>query len=271
MKLVLAALTAGIALAAALLSLDGRYPSALTSEINNTNLLTENAPTIRSTPEPPDLYSPASHTDSNTENEEVALNGNLIAGVPTLLYTKDDKIFPILKQAIDMWNDALSPLRFGSKPEAMPLVLLPEQKSLPSSCKDMPGKRDVHVKVLRRPDTDTDPHGCRPGVNARYTKLPGHMHTPPRQTFQRSSDVNPDAAEIVTATRTPSVSTLVHELGHVLGLKGYKDCDNLRDQGSAHQDPDPESQHFSLMAKSKALCRPIDEGLFTWGTEQPYR
>ncbi len=219
------------------LGLDGEYSPALTGGINNTSLLIENAPTLRSTPDFPGLTSPALHRDSNTETDKVALNGNLLAGKPTLVCTEDDKLFPVLRKAVDIWNDALAPLEFGSEAEARPFVLHTVQNSLPASCNDTPGKRDVHVKVLHRADKHTDQYGCDPGINACYVKLPGHMNKPPRQTFPRSSSANPDAAEIVTVSPTPSVSTLVHELGHLLGLKDYSNCTSLRSQGFAHQDP----------------------------------
>ena len=264
MNSVLVAATVGIALAAAVLGLDGEYPPALTGGINNTSLLIENAPSLRSTPDFPGLTSPASHRDSNTETDKVALNGNLLAGKPTLVCTEDDKLFPVLRKAVDIWNDALAPLEFGSEAEVRPFVLHTVQNSLPASCKDTPGKLDVHVKVLHRADKHTDQYGCDPGINACYVKLPGHMNKPPRQTFRRSSSANPDAAEIVTASRTPSVSTLVHELGHVLGLKDYSNCASLRSQGLAHQDPDPLDQHHALMYNaSDRDCRPPDEATIT--------
>ncbi len=106
--------------------------------------------------------------------------------------------------------------------------------------------------------------GCEADSNACYIRLPPDSDAPAtHQSFRRSSSINKDAAEIVTSSTTPTVSTLVHELGHALGLSDYKECDKLRDQGKTHQDPDPNDQHYSLMAKSKAACRPIDESTVT--------
>ena len=273
MRLLLIAAIVGIALAAGVLGNVGREAESANAPApqNSTPVATPNALT------PPNLDRalrlPASHSDSNTETVKVGLNGNLILGKPTLICTADtgldQSVFTNLKTAIDIWNNALKDsLNFEA------LSLHTRAGGLrPNDCDDVSNTLDVHVEVVHRLDETTDPAGCPAGTSACYLRVPGYMNSPPRQMFRRTATINADAAEIVSTSTTTEVSTLVHELGHVLGLSDYTTdnipgndtCDGLVVKpGSDIADPDPNNQHYALMYNAADRdCRPADQTVIT--------
>ncbi len=195
---------------------------------------------------------PASHRDSSTEAVEVALNPNLIAGRHTVICTSDPDLFDELGAAVNIWNSALVGLKFGTT--AGPLLLHSSAGAVPGQCAET-NQLDIHVQVLRGACMNANANAC-------YRRIKEVNSAPPHQSFRFEAKAK--HSQILYRTgNAVQVSTLVHELGHVLGLSDYKDCDKLRSQGSAHQDPDLEDQHFSAMAKRNAACRPIDENTIT--------
>ena len=50
----------------------------------------------------------AGHGDSNTEEVDVALNGNLIAGQPTIVCVGEATLATQLREAVRDWNNRLS-------------------------------------------------------------------------------------------------------------------------------------------------------------------
>ena len=106
MKQILLGAVAGLALAAGLLGL--QIPSVGgTDRILVDDSRSAQDPRAESLPpqEPPRII--ASHDNSNTEEVRVGLNGNLISGRPTLVCTSSKDLFDDLKEAVDIWNEAL--------------------------------------------------------------------------------------------------------------------------------------------------------------------
>ena len=161
-----------------------------------------------------------------------------------------------MEQAVAIWNKALSgTLTFSQN--NVPFTIYSNNGLPPSSCDDNKPSIDVDVVVIYERSSDSSV----------YDSKKSDMGQPPRKLFETDNEasyLSDEHASIVLRSLVGiRVSTLVHELGHALGLSDYKDCDELRNQGKAHQDPDPEDQHYSLMAKHKASCRPIDENTIT--------
>ena len=106
MKLQLIAVVVGVALAIAMLGIDGREAESgeLSSRFQPQSV---DLPMAASPHEPDAPRQPASHLDSNTEAVEMALNANLISGRPTLVCTSSRDLFDNLKEAVDIWNEAL--------------------------------------------------------------------------------------------------------------------------------------------------------------------
>ena len=156
-------------------------------------------------------HQPGSHKDSNTEAINVALNPNIILGRHTVICTADAELFPALDEAVNIWNTALRTLAF--RPTTGPLLLPDSKKSTPGPCKDQ-ASLDVHIVVQRGTCMDPSSNGC-------YRRSPKYKSNPPHQGFQ-SSTTSTHALIIYRKGRVVRTSTLVHELGHVLGLSDYK-------------------------------------------------
>ena len=242
MRQVLLGAVTGLALAAGILGLHtsgvGGADRALVDPSRaGQDRRVESVPTV----EPPRIV--ASHDNSNTEEVGVGLNGNLIAGRPTIICTGDATLVLKLREAVTEWNSRLSGLGFDA-------FDLHELSNTPE-CERLSG---VHV-VVRTGDCPND--------GACYRRIAGDEDTPPRQTFRRSGK---SFAEIEYESTDIRKSTFMHELGHVLGLSDYTSCAGLRVPGSgaATDDPDLNDQHFALMYNAPdRLCRPRDEDTIT--------
>ena len=230
----------GLSLALAVLGLQGPSVGGSDSLQHQSSALRSESP-VASAPTNESPRMVAGHGDSNTEESNVALNGNLIAGEPTIICVGEAALATQLREAVTDWNTRLSGLGFT----AFDL----RELSSTAECENLTG---VHV-VVRTGD-------CTSG-GACYNNIPPRAEALPRQTFRRKGK---SFAEIEYETTTIRKSTFMHELGHVLGLSDYKSCDALRGQGAASFDPDPHNQHFALMYNaSDRLCRPLEEDMIT--------
>ena len=240
MKHVLLGAVSGLALAAGIL---GIQIPAVGGEHQPDESGSHSSPRVESLPPSEPSHIIASHSDVNTQEVKVGLNGNLIAGRSTIICTGDATLAPKLREAVTEWNTKLTGLGF----DAFDLHV----KSNLAQCNSLSG---VHV-VVRKGDCPND--------GACYWKISGDEDTPPRQTFRRDGK---SFAEIEYESAVIRKSTFMHELGHVLGLSDYTDCDSLRVQagGSAVEDPDPNNSHYSLMYNAKDRdCRPLNEATIT--------
>lgn len=263
MRPLFTATVVGVALAAALLTFD--VPGATSATPWEHSVSEDSGPSVVNPPPSPDEVVVFSHTNANTEHADHRLNGNLINGTATVVCTTNATYFGVVKDAIGAWNDVLhtSGLRSATDP-ALKLHTAAANK-LPSSCADSSAV-DIHVIVRHRVKGS---EGECPGPSACYWSIPGNS-TKPQQKYKRDSDVRQrageQAAEIVIHTSTVTKATIIHELGHVLGLIDYMSCEALRVKGSgpAATDPDFRDQHYSVMYNAgDRECRPSNEETIT--------
>ena len=169
----------------------------------------------------------ASHSDANTEGNAVYLNGRLIRGEPTVLCTTSDAVLTQLRLAVQRWNDALS----GALPhgdDTGPFGIHPRTGSAPSSCAYNLPTLDIDVVVVYERTSGSSVYDSKKSD-------PGQLPRKQFETDNESAYLNTEHATLVL--RDPNeikVSTIVHELGHVLGLSDYESCEPLRGRGSAH-------------------------------------
>ena len=177
----------------------------------------------------------------------------------TIVCSDDDEVRPKLKLAVDSWAMAWPWKQFtDSNGSAGGPFEYFEPSASTDTCASNTEARDVHVYVRRVPreggvywsdKQETPPRKLfmvsGPGVDATY-------HTNHYSTIALS-----DKGEVNT-------STILHELGHVLGLSDYKTCEELHRTGTALVDPDPTDQHYALMYNAPDReCRPQNQETIT--------
>ena len=255
MKLLLVATLVGFAVALGLISVDFNSASGTggyylpNSQPNQ--LVRSAAPsTARS------LQNTSAHNDATTTEKPVYLNQKVIDGEPTLLCTEDNTVLQALKQAVEIWNEALSgALSFDQ--DLGPFAIHTNKGRAPSSCADDEPNIDVDVVVVYE----------KGAGNSVYDSRWSDVGEPPRKLFETDTQpayLNTEHATIVLRNRhSVSVSTLVHELGHVLGLRDYGDCNSLR-IGTSRFEPTVTAQHYALMYNAGDRdCRPTIEEAIT--------
>ncbi len=180
---------------------------------------------------------PGAHSDATTwPGTKVRLNENIIKGKTTTICTEDATLFPVLQAAAKRWNKALDQ-------SFTPLSVLANGSSPPASC-----TQSVGIDVLLRVATTSDTM-C---LDAAACYLSDRTSMPPRRHFYKLPRY-PDYSVILWRNSATPLSTMVHELGHVLGLGDYADHDDAADTFCDHFHDklvDPLGDHFSVMAYS---------------------
>lgn len=147
---------------------------------------------------------PAAHSDANTwPNKPVRLNQNVIDGKSTVVCTTDGSLFPVLVRASELWNEALA-----QRTNAL-TVVHDGLAGVPLSC-----TLGVDIDVLVRKSTPADSQ-C-PTAGACYDSDPNESDT--RRLFEHGNVK--EHSLILWRNPSEALSTMVHELGHVLGLAG---------------------------------------------------
>lgn len=259
MRLLAVAFVTGLAFAAGVLGV-GLHGIAGSGAPLQSGLVETGPQPQRSLPQEQQLATPAAHSNANTEGRPVYLNGRVIQGRPTILCTTNRRVLPILRQAIAAWNDALSrSLPFAS--DGGPFTIHDATGGVHTSCDDNRPTLDVDVVVVFE-------HASGSSL---YDSEKSDPEEPPRKEFKtddETSYVNSDHATLILRNENNVVqlSTLIHELGHVLGLSDYKTCDGLRvpGEGPAAADPDFHDQLYAVMYNAAdRQCRPLDHETIT--------
>ncbi|MYB22706.1 MAG: hypothetical protein F4066_03085, partial [Chloroflexi bacterium] len=208
---------------------------------------------------------PAAHDDSNTDDDEsVRLNENVIEGKPTTICTRstNPRLLQVLGEAISVWHDRLSPdsdgdgaiddgalLDYrvfrqvttpacaGANVEVVENTLLINATHVRVQCSN--GTFDPTVSGSTRACYKWEPGTSSPRKLFRWDNAPS------------GSGLSDSAVLIYQAlSHQPNspdhVGTMVHELGHALGLSHYDDhdhCDQLRNSAV-----DPLGDHFTAMS-----------------------
>ena len=110
MKLLLLAITTGLAVSAATLGLG--LQSATSSLLEPTRSPRQISPVAAGFPAEHRLNLAPAHSDSNTEGRTVLLNQNVINGRATIVCTDDSTFRSKLQRAIDVWAAALPAMSF---------------------------------------------------------------------------------------------------------------------------------------------------------------
>ncbi len=199
------------------------------------------------------------HEDANTAGRKVYLNQRVIDGMTTIVCSDDDEVRPELKLAVETWAMAWAWKQFTDSNGSAggPLEYF-EPSAGTDTCASNTEAKDVHVYVRRVPREG--------GVYWR-----DKQESPPRKLFTVSAPEVDDTYHTnhysmiaLSDKGEVDTSTLVHELGHVLGLSDYKTCDELHRTGTALVDPDPTDQHYALMYNaSDRECRPQNQEAIT--------
>ena len=272
MKLWLLAFITGLALAAALLGLtvERTHSAQQQPPLAEFPPIPVPAASDNSMSENQHLQGPAAHGDGNRAAEEY-LNGNVINGQTTTICAEDKALHEALTTATQAWNQALDNLAGGSvltnHPNTYLLTALDPVTGLPIE-QTVTDCRGMDVEVLRRTDRSR-PSLCRgEGWGAAACYASKRASTPrPRREFNSPDNDDPDTMPqpygiIYYQASDISHATLVHELGHVLGLSDYLTCDELRagpDKSTGLTQPgdvDLLDDHFSVMRNDRtAVCR----------------
>ena len=257
MRTLLLAFVTGLALAGAMLGLGGQSlaHTEFRAEPDQRALLpaaatpTDDRAAVR-TP------TPGTHSDANSSAVTVRLNMNLIRGEPTRVCTTDPDVYPKLEAAISIWRTALRDLITVQGADG-PFLLHRSLSGRPQTC-PVSGPNDVDVLVRK---------SAEPGRAYYFNR----QDSPPRKLFAATDDYIPESIRsehhaVISLNSSLEVltSTLVHELGHVLGLSDYTVCGLLHDLDTATTDPDPTDQHYALMYNAPDReCRPQDQEMIT--------
>ena len=267
MKLWLLASITGLALAAALLGLtvertdSARQQPSVTEfppnlvPVASGNMMSENQ----------HLQGPAAHGDGNRAAEEY-LNEHVINGKTTTICAEDKALHEALTAATQAWNQAFDNLAGGSvltnHPNSYLLTTLDPVTGLPIE-QTVTDCRGMDVEVLRRTDRSRASFCGREGWDAAACYASKRVSTPrPRREFNSPDNDDTDTMRqsygiIYYQASDISHATLVHELGHVLGLSDYLTCDELRagpDKSTGLAQPgdvDPLDDHFSVMRNDR--------------------
>ena len=271
MKLWLLASIIGLALAAALLGLT----------VERTDSARQQPPVTEFTPNPlpaasdymisqnQRLQGPAAHGDGNRAAEEY-LNEHVINGKTTTICAEDKALHEALTTATEAWNQALNNIAKGgvltNHPNTYLVTVLDPFTGLPIE-QTVTDCRGMDVEVLRRIDRSQASFCGGEGWGAAACYASKRVSTPrPRREFS-----SPDNHDIDTKRQPYGIiyyqgsdishATLVHELGHVLGLSDYLTCDELRagpDKTTGFVQPgdvDPLDDHVSAMRNDQtAVC-----------------
>lgn len=238
MRLIVLAIVFGAALGAAmLLPLPPGVPTSRTNADDPVNAESSAAVALGR------LAITASHSDSNTSGEIVRLNQNVINGISTTICTRDATLRQLVHDAVRTWNNALRDLGFS----VFTIVST-------SSC------AGAKIEVVQSPRAS-----CRAGFNEAMgtgTRACYRAHptdNPPRKEFSNTKmppDLQDRALVIYQALSYEPGSrvhfaTMMHELGHALGLSHYEHVCALLRTASV----DPVGDHFVAMASAGDACR----------------
>ena len=262
LKLTLTAMVVGTALACALLGLQAPSAGMFAGRPIEHGVVQQPEP-AGVLPQQHKEATPAGHTDGHTgpKSSSVYLSQRLIDGKSTRICTTDPGLHAALVEAVGIWNAELSSLTVLSGVE--PLIAHESLRGgAPTDCSD--SLFDIDVVLLKGT--------CPSGGGACY--LRDRVVKPPRKQFtycrtKAAADCRAPAyksaahSSIVWKSDNPvSIPTLLHELGHVLGLTDYESCEDLRrgpDKTTGLDQPgdvDPLDDHFSLMRNNlSADCR----------------
>ena len=226
MRTFLLAFVTGLALAGAMLGLGGQSlaKTEFRAEPDQRALLpaaatpTDDRAAVR-TP------TPGAHSDANSSAVTVRLNMNLIRGEPTRVCTTDPDVYPKLEAAVSIWRTALQDLITFQGADG-PFLLHRSLSGRPQTC-PVSGPNDVDVLVRK---------SAEPGRAYYFNR----QDSPPRKLFAATDDYIPESVRsehhaVISLNSSLEVltATLVHELGHVLGLSDYEFCGLLRDLDTA--------------------------------------
>ena len=183
---------------------------------------------------------PGSHQNATTDSDaKVRLNPHFLVGKATTICTKEPTLAEPLEDAIEAWDNAIGNVGF-------------DVIASPATC----ANPDVRVDLLNYPRcTDSVLIDGVPGTRTN----PCYVKDPPKageytQVF-KVRGVAP--ALIAYPTNTPiRVSTLIHEIGHALGLPDYNDsADPTACQAIRSIDADPQQDDVVVMAPRGNSCR----------------
>lgn len=213
---------------------------------------------------------PASHSDATTSDKNVYLNQNIINGDTTTICSVSPSIQSPLTAAIGKWNRALPTVAEGAALSQIPPITIQTQLGLHPVLNtpitvSVDVCRNVDVEIIRRTDR-SQPSECGMNgwkANACYDSK--RVQSPLPRRYFRTNDGGHKNNSVIYYQREPvQESTLAHELGHVIGLSDYKDCQLLSGESAkSTHDVDPHNQHFSVVSKGSAKCRPPDETVIT--------
>ncbi len=182
-------------------------------------------------------HQPAWHADASTwTGAKRLLNPNVIEGRSTTICTEDATLVGALNTAAQRWKDAL-------KQSYILLAVVDDGSDGPLT----PCTSSVDFDVLLRRADDSDMDCIE--APACYVYIP--KKSKHRRLF--SHEGSSEYSLLLWRRADASVSTMVHELGHVLGLDDYAESDKVETNNCDHfRDVAVDSlgDHFSVMTYS---------------------
>ena len=258
MRKLLLPIVLGFALGLAAIGLWNSDPLAARSDIVSNRIANSHEAKAISVPTDNNPDTPGGHEDASTEEPgSVRLNQNMIDGESTSICTRDSgRLATILGKGVSSWNVRLRPL-LGYDVFAQPVTGA-------TSCMG----HNIEVLASSSAISCSRPYvqaadGTWSGTRACYNSI--KTPRPPRKTFTNGKNSSTRALLIYQAlgnspTDTAAhVSTMMHELGHALGLTDYnqdRQCSGLRGPlAGGRRDVDPHDDDYTLMARSTDACR----------------